>query len=80
MAARCYIDGMKSKGELVTAVFGFTIAEAAERLGLSVSTVRHQAQAGRLRASKVGRDWLVSEREIERYRAESLGKPGRTHR
>lgn len=54
-----------------------TMAEAADRLGLSVSTVRHQAQAGRLRAAKAGRDWLVTEREVERYRAESLGRPGR---
>ena len=54
-----------------------TLAEAAERLGLSVVTLRHQAQSGRLRAQRIGRDYLVTEREVERYRAESLGKPGR---
>lgn len=59
------------------AVSLITLTEAASRLGLSVSTVRHQAQGGRLRASRIGRDWLVAEGEVERYRVESLGKPGR---
>lgn len=54
-----------------------TLAEAAELLGLSVNTVRHQREAGRLSAAKYGRDWLVEDREIERYRRESLGRAGR---
>lgn len=46
------------------------LSEAAQRLGLSASTLRHQIRNGRLRAVKVGRDWTVTEREIERYRSE----------
>lgn len=58
-----------------------TLSEAAARLGLSASTLRHQAQAGRLRARLVGTTYIVTEREVERYRAEHLGKPGRpSHR
>ncbi len=58
-----------------------TLAEAALRLGRSPSTLRHQVKAGRLRARLVGKTWVVSEREVERYRADSLGKPGRpSHR
>lgn len=54
-----------------------TLAEAAARLGLSPSTLRGQIGKGRLRARLIGKTWTVSEREVERYRAESLGKIGR---
>jgi excisionase family DNA binding protein len=56
-----------------------TVAEAAARLGLSPSTLRVQIRNGRLRASHKGSMRLVSEREVERYRAERLGKVGRPH-
>lgn len=51
-----------------------TLAEAAERLGLSPSTLRVQVHNGRLKARLVGKTWVVTGREIERYRADSLGK------
>lgn len=54
-----------------------TLAQAAERLGLTVSTLREQVHRGRLAASKPGRDWLVDESEVERYRIASAGQPGR---
>ena len=57
-----------------------TTSEAASALGISVNTVRHQIGAGRLRASRQGRDWLVTAGEVERYRADSLGRPGRPRR
>lgn len=51
-----------------------TITQAAELLGLSPSTLRVQIHKGRLKGRKVGRDWQISAREIERYRAESKGR------
>lgn len=54
-----------------------TLHEAAALLGLSVSTLRNQVANGRLAARKHGRDWWVTEAEVARYRASSLGKPGR---
>jgi excisionase family DNA binding protein len=57
-----------------------TLSEAAEKLGLAASTLRHQVQAGRLRARLVGKTYVVTEREVERYRRERLGKPGRPRR
>jgi excisionase family DNA binding protein len=51
-----------------------TLAQAAVRLGLSPSTLRGQVEKGRLKARLVGKTWTVTEREFERYRAESLGK------
>lgn len=58
-----------------------TLTEAAARLGLAASTLRHQVQAGHLRARLVGKTYIVTARELERYRAEHLGQPGRpSHR
>lgn len=51
-----------------------TLTEAAARLGLAASTLRIQIGRGKLRARLVGKTWTVSEREVERYRVESLGK------
>lgn len=56
-----------------------TLTEAAARLGVTASTLRHQIANGKLRGRLVGKTWTVSEREIERYRADSLGCPGRRH-
>lgn len=54
-----------------------TLAEAAAELRIDASTLRHQIRNGRLRARMLGRDWLVTRQELERYRKLSLGKPGR---
>lgn len=54
-----------------------TLAEAGDRLGLSPSTLRNQVKAGKMRATLIGKTWTVTEREVERYRAEHLGRRGR---
>ena len=54
-----------------------TLTEAAAQLGVAASTLRHQLAKGRLKGRLVGKTWTVSEREVARYRTESLGKPGR---
>ncbi len=51
-----------------------TLAQAAAQLGLSPITLRVQIRNGRLKGRKVGRDWTLSEREVERYRVASKGK------
>jgi len=55
----------------------FTLTEAGALLGLSPGTLRNQIRKGKLRGRLVGKTWTVSAREIERYRDESMGKPGR---
>lgn len=54
-----------------------TLAEAAALLGVTAGSLRHQIANGSLRATKRGRDWWVTRPEVERYRRESLGRPGR---
>jgi excisionase family DNA binding protein len=57
-----------------------TLNEASDQLGVDAATLRHQIRNGRLRATKVGRDWSVSVEEIHRYAADSRGRPGRRSR
>lgn len=57
-----------------------TLTEAAVRLGVAPTTLRHQIANGRFRAVKVGRDWMVSDDEVQRYAALSRGRPGRRSR
>ena len=57
----------------------FTTAEAAEELGLNRDTVRHYCQGDnpRIKALKVGRDWLIPRAEIDRYERDrrDVGRP-----
>lgn len=54
-----------------------TLKEAAGLLGISPSTLRHQARAGRVRARLIGKTWIATRDEIERYRRANLRRPGR---
>jgi excisionase family DNA binding protein len=58
-----------------------SLADAARALGIAPDTLRAQVHRGRLQAQKVGRDWLVTSDEIERYRRESLlsNRPANKH-
>jgi excisionase family DNA binding protein len=53
------------------------LAQAARELGLDPSTLRHQAIAGRIAATKIGDRWLVDAEEVYRYQLEQAGRPGR---
>jgi len=48
-----------------------TLEQAAASLGVAASTLRVQIRNGKLRGTKIGRDWTVTPREVERYRRES---------
>lgn len=54
-----------------------TLAEAAAELGLSPSTLKIQAQKGAIAARLLGKTWITTTAEVERYRREHLGKVGR---
>ena len=54
-----------------------TLKQAAQLLGVRPATLRQQIANKRLKATKRGRDWYVSIDETERYRLQSLGRPGR---
>ena len=50
--------------------------ETARRYGLSANTLRLLAGRGRLKARKMGRDWVTTPRDIEAY-LNSRAKTGR---
>ena len=54
-----------------------TLAEAAEALGVAAVTLRAQAARGRIHARLVGKNWITTREEVERYRREHLGRVGR---
>jgi len=51
-----------------------TLTEAGRLLGVAPATLRAQIHREKLRAVKIGRDWVVDESEVARYRRESQGK------
>lgn len=48
-----------------------TLTEAGRLLAVSPTTLRVQIRNGKLQAKKIGRDWSVTPKEVERYRRES---------
>ena len=51
-------------------------SEAARRLKLSLRRVQTLIQRGQLRATKLGRDWVVDEKDLQEF-ARRPRRPGR---
>jgi excisionase family DNA binding protein len=47
-----------------------TLKEAAEILGTSPDNLRGAIARGAMKATKLGRDWIVTPKEVEKYRLE----------
>lgn len=45
----------------------FTVAEVAEILKLNPETVRNYIRQGRLKASKIGREYRISEKRLQEF-------------
>jgi excisionase family DNA binding protein len=52
-----------------------TTKEAAKELGVTVRRVQALIKAGRLRAKKMGRDWIIRMADLDKVR---VRKPGRS--
>jgi excisionase family DNA binding protein len=68
---RAWIETTHDLGHPTPTALGrlLTISEAAERLGLSVAMVRRYCANGKLSAHKIGRDWAISQRDVEHFAA-----------
>ena len=51
-----------------------TLTGAGLLLGVSAATLRKQVQRGSLHAELIGKTYVVTPAEVERYRTEHLGK------
>lgn len=49
-----------------------TLKEAAASLGVTPDNLRGAIARGTLKATKLGRDWIVTPKEVERYRHDNL--------
>lgn len=47
-----------------------TLKEAAAQLGVTPDNLRGAIARGAFKATKIGRDWIVTTKEVERYRTE----------
>lgn len=45
-----------------------TTKQAAAILGIAARTMKDYCYRGRIKATKYGRDWLIAERDLEKYR------------
>lgn len=52
-----------------------SLKEFASLVGRTPSAIRQHCRSGKIRADKPGRDWLIPESELERYR-ETLMRVG----
>lgn len=50
-------------------------AEAARRLGVHPSRVRALIDAKRLKAMKLGREWLIDPKDLEAVKVRKVGRP-----
>jgi excisionase family DNA binding protein len=55
-----------------------TTNEAALRLGIDRSRIHQLLRAGRLPATKLGRDWLIEEADLDLVRDRKPGRAGWT--
>ncbi len=53
-----------------------TVNQAAERIGVSVTTLYSQIQHGKIQARRFGRQWMLTASEVRRYIDEVRGKRG----
>ena len=51
--------------------------EAAERLEITQKRIQALIKSGRLPANKVGRDWLIKEKDLELVRERKPGRPAK---
>jgi len=63
------ISGGRVRGPTFTLVpvVRLTVTEVAKRLARHPELVRRWLREGRLRGEQYGREWLVTEREVERF-------------
>jgi excisionase family DNA binding protein len=55
-------------------------AEAAKRLGVTPDRVRKMIEAKRLKAMKVGREWLIDPKDLEAVKERKVGRPRKSRK
>jgi excisionase family DNA binding protein len=61
----------RKKSERAAEMGAMTLKEAAALLNCTPDNLRGAIRRGAMKAQKLGRDWIVTEHEVERYRSEN---------
>ena len=54
--------------------------EAARRLGVTANRVRAMIRAKRLKAMKVGHEWLIDPKDLEAVKERKVGRPRKSRK
>ena len=55
-------------------------AEAARRLGVTANRVRVLIRSKRLKATKVGHDWLIDPKDLDAVKERKVGRPRKSRK
>lgn len=57
------------------------VTSAAEEIGISTNRVRELIHLGKLPAQKVGREWAITRKDLEAFKARErpVGRPANAH-
>lgn len=53
----------------------YTTEEAGEYLGMDPSMIRRYCRQDKIKAKKIGRDWLIEKAELDRFEPQPRGNP-----
>lgn len=53
----------------------FTTKQIAEKLNVSIRRVQWFINSGRLPAQRIGRDWIITEKDFTKLKIKPIGRP-----
>ena len=71
-----YFCGMLYLGQMKI----ISTAEAARRLGVTANRVRVLIRSKRLKATKVGHDWLIDPKDLDPVKERKVGRPRKSRK
>ena len=75
-----YAEVTISQNAILWAMKIIGTAEAARRLNVTQSRVRAMIDAGRLKAMKVGREWLIDPKDLDAVKDRKVGRPRKSRK
>jgi excisionase family DNA binding protein len=71
----CRVDKIISRNGILWVMRIISTREAAKRLNVTPDRVRKMIEAKRLKAIKVGREWLIDPRDLDAVKDRKVGRP-----
>ncbi|HET8671284.1 MAG TPA: helix-turn-helix domain-containing protein [Candidatus Saccharimonadales bacterium] len=74
------ISGHFLKNAILGPMKIISTAEAARRLGVTANRVRVLIRSKRLKATKVGHDWLIDPKDLDAVKERKVGRPRKSRK